>query len=113
MDALEFLLNAQRYCNSDSEAIDKLKGFYLGKDRTKLDFEIMIAEVEKWAKDYPVKTRQSEFLKMYPEAYIDDDGVIAICPAFVSKKYVNNGGVCTNGYRCSDCRRVYWSQKVE
>lgn len=108
MDALEFLLNAQRYCNSDSKAIDKLKGFYLEKDRTKLDFEIMIAEAEKWAKEHPIKTRQSEFLKMFPNAFVED-GVLSIPPCNVDRTVK---GSCAKK-TCSDCHREFWLKVVE
>lgn len=34
----------------------------------------------KWCKEHPVKTRQSEFLKMFPNAEVASFGVINICP---------------------------------
>ena len=46
MDALEFLLNAQRYCNSDDETVVKLKGIFLEKGLSTFDFETMVDAVE-------------------------------------------------------------------
>ena len=34
----------------------------------------------KWCEEHPIKTRQSEFLKMFPNARKDIDGVIEIAP---------------------------------
>lgn len=60
--------------------------------------------VEQWAKDHPVKTRQSEFLKLFPNAAIDeDDGILCVDPCIIEKSIR-----CTNGKTCDDCRREYW-----
>lgn len=32
----------------------------------------MISIVEQWSKDHPIKTRQSEFLKMFPMTYMPE-----------------------------------------
>lgn len=41
--------------------------------------------VEQWAKDHPVKTRQSEFLKKFPNATTYRD-IISIPPCSMEKK---------------------------
>ena len=56
------------------------------------------------------KTRQSEFLKAYPNARMKQD-VIDICPKDVDKDFDD----CKN-YSvgcCLDCKRTYWFQEVE
>ena len=67
---------------------------------------------EKWAKEHPVKTRQSVFLEQYPEAAISKDGAIAICPLEISAAY---SGACNKGNSdvCADCKRQFWLAEVE
>lgn len=74
--------------------------------------EDVVAEVEEWSAAHPRKTRQSVFLKQYPNAVLDKDGVLRICPPFV-------GGDIPEKYKCicltdcSACRREFWMQEVE
>lgn len=64
--------------------------------------------VIKWAKDHPVKTRQSEFLKMFPNAAIDEDnGILCIKPCEIDESIG-----CTNEKGCDDCYRKYWLTEV-
>lgn len=60
-----------------------------------------------WSKAHPVKTRQSEFLKHYPNVKMSD-GVIDICP-----KRLNIDFICIHGMKCKDCLKGYWSKEVE
>lgn len=70
-----------------------------------------VAIVEQWAKDHPVKTRQNEFLKMFPNAdltrlspcMIDKDKRIRWCA-----KYSVFGKSCC----CDKCRNDYWNEEV-
>lgn len=67
--------------------------------------------VEQWAKEQPVKTRQSELLKMFPNANIDDSGVIHLCPRdFLSE--VAGGVYCVMHGNCKACRKDYWLTEV-
>lgn len=61
-----------------------------------------------WCKEHPAKTRQSEFLKMFPNARIID-GIIGNCP-----KHFDTAYACkvTKG-TCRDCRKSYWLVEVE
>ena len=74
--------------------------------------EEVAREVEEWASAHPRKTRQSVFLKQYPNAVLDKDGVLRICPPCV-------GGDIPEKYKCicltdcSACRREFWMQEVE
>ena len=64
--------------------------------------------VEKRSDTHPVKTRQSEFLKMFPNAVIDeDDGILCIRPCDIDESIG-----CTNGKGCDDCYRKYWLAEV-
>jgi hypothetical protein len=67
-----------------------------------------VDRVIKWAKDHPVKTRQSEFLKLFPNATIDEDnGILCIKPCTIDESIG-----CTNGKGCDDCYRKYWLTEV-
>lgn len=81
--------------------------------------DIEIAKRERWAKrileargETPKetpgekkKTRQSEFLKMFPNAQMDD-GVVAACPSRVDKNF----NCCLP---CDDCRKDFWLAEVD
>ena len=73
--------------------------------------EEAIAVVEQWAKEHPVKTRQSEFLKHYPGARIDQNtGVLDICPMkiFGSATKIN-----CNVQPCFACEAKFWLAEIE
>lgn len=77
--------------------------------------EECVAAVEKWAKEHPVKTRQSEFLKRYPEAEIGDDGHPSVDPCQLHKEMANvevHDGYC-NKYGCDECRRDFWLAEIK
>lgn len=78
--------------------------------------EAIIAEVEEWAREHPRKTRQSEFLKLWPEAEISGDtGALTVCPAQLLAKYrgAEDGGCLSEAFRCDDCLREFWMEEVE
>ena len=60
-----------------------------------------------WCKAHPVKTRQSEFLKHYPNARMSD-GIIDICPQNFDTTFI-----CTDEMVCNDCRKGYWAKEVK
>lgn len=77
--------------------------------------ETHIDRVIKWAKDHPVKTRQSEFLKMFPNANIKTI-IASLSPCVLDReekpqrcaKYGNLSISC----RCIKCRDDYWNEEV-
>ena len=69
--------------------------------------EEMVSKVEQWAKDNPVKTRQSEFLKLFPNTAFYRD-VIDILPCSIEKEM---RGDCTRS-DCYECKRDYWLTEV-
>lgn len=70
--------------------------------------ETHIDRVIYWAKEHPLKTRQSEFLRMFPNAKIgEDDGILCIKPCDIDKSIE-----CPNGKGCDDCYRKYWKEEV-
>lgn len=132
MNAVEFFKTVNRLCklykNQDGEKCPVYKegrcmvmccmvmckvGFgddWLGSDSVK-DIEETVSKVEQWAKEHPVKTRQSEFLKMFPNARIDDSGVLLFCP----KDFLPVGArntYCEKHENCKECRKDYWLAEV-
>lgn len=76
----------------------------------------MVDLVEKWAKENPAKTRQSEFLKMFPNASVIANGTLGICPKSLDKD--RNCFYSTNyGNRkivdCFGCRNQFWLEEIE
>lgn len=114
MDAVKFFHTVNRLCkNQGCEECPVFKeGLCMvmrigsfGGDSDK-SIEETISKVEQWSKAHPVKTRQSEFLKMFPNAVIDD-GVLCISPCKIEKDIV-----CVNGKSCDKCCREYWLAEV-
>lgn len=117
MDAVEFYKSMKRMCYS-GEMCEKCP-LYNNFSEMGSVCEVLLhikdekasrvkSIVEQWAKSHPVKTRQSEFLKMFPDAVIDeDDGILCINPCTI------DGSIgCTNGKGCDGCRRKYWLAEV-
>nr|DAJ07746.1 MAG TPA: hypothetical protein [Caudoviricetes sp.] len=118
MEALEFLKEERRMCASFDAMCVKCPlgdaGCCVIVGDTDRELENEVTTVEQWSKKHPRKTRQSEFLKQWPEANVDDYGVLKMCPCPISASHRNAHGGCANiGVKCSDCRREFWSQEVE
>lgn len=118
MDAVEFLKTKSRLCHAYVK--DSCCGCPLRRAENYcalwcfVNPEEAVGIVERWAEQYPVKTRQSEFLKQYPEAGIDDYGVLRVCPSLISTSHRNTRGGCAHiDSDCTDCRREFWMQEVE
>ena len=75
--------------------------------------EYVVKEVEEWSAAHPHKTRQSTFLEHYPEARLDEYGVLRFCPSDISAAHRDSGGCGYPEQRCTDCRRKFWMQEVE
>lgn len=71
--------------------------------------EEVVELVEQWAKDNPVKTRQSEFLKLFPNAP-KSGRVLNICPQNLNIDYMPPKR-CEN-ISCSACKTDYWNEEV-
>ena len=93
MDAVKFLKEAIRMCESSTGCT----GCVLEQENaimpcncltTSMETEEpdkLVAIIEKWSKEHPIKTRQSEFLKIFPNTRIVD-GVITIEPCDIDNK---------------------------
>ena len=111
MDAIEFVKQLRRM---EGKGVPKNRYIYPCVGRETDPPEEVVAEVEQWSKEHPLKTRQSVFLEQYPEAELANDGAISICPIAVSAAYRDETGDCAvSGCQCADCRREFWMQEVE
>lgn len=110
MDAVEFIKARERMCKSlpicnscplNDNGCPRLEAVIADK---------IVDIVEQWAKEHPIKTRQSVFLEQWPNCMMDDNDVVGMCPRNVDKMCVcdlsRSGG-------CTDCRREFWMQEVE
>lgn len=112
MEAVEFFKTVNRYCkNQGCKKYLACRGdlcMIWPDDDSVKSIEETVSKVEQWAKDHPVKTRQSEFLKLFPNATIDEDnGILCIKPCTIDESIG-----CTNGKGCDDCYRKYWLTEV-
>lgn len=107
MDAVEFYKAFKRMCDKTD-----CKDCLLDKKcrpSANVEPEEVVELVEEWAKDHPVKTRQSVVLKMFPKAEIKDD-VLWMCPKCISYDYRPEEN-CRK-ISCSDCKRKFWLTEV-
>lgn len=105
MDAVEFLKERSRmYKSGAATPTLGLKDVY--------DPVIAVKAVEEWSAAHPRKTRQSVFLEQWPEAEIDENGCLMLCPKRISADCRIRYWNCANR-ACSDCHREFWGQEVE
>ena len=114
MDAVEYVKQRKRMCNCyencddcpacDYEECSSLNGI-----------PRMAPIVEQWAKEHPVKTRQSEFLKQYPDAKISDDGLPSVAPCQLDIRLIHGESKkdCEKRGVCNKCRRDFWLKEIE
>lgn len=118
MDAVEFYKSMKRMCYS-GEMCEKCPLYNNFSEMGSVcDVLLHITDekasrvksiVENLAKDHPAKTRQSEFLKMFPNAKKDETGVLIYCPYIFDKdKYACD---CTDDC-CTECKRKFWLTEV-
>lgn len=98
MDAVKFIEERNRMCGTMSEV--------WGVDAAQI-----VKNTEEWSAAHPRKTRQSVFLEQYPQADIDNTGLLILCPKRISAD-IRVTADCMR-QRCSDCRREFWMQEVE
>lgn len=124
MDAVEFLRAKHRFCEYQREknhlqnkgwcqdcpifaAVEKHQCYTCDRFIDEKPVEA-VQFVEEWAKEHPVKTRLSEFLKMFPNASVQE-GYPASCiktfDIIVSYKCSSEG--------CLDCKKKFWLTPIE
>lgn len=71
---------------------------------------IPVEAAEQWATAHPVKTRQSEFLKLFPYARVKKaNGLPIVSPCDLDVKLA---GEC-EGIPCQECWKDFWLAEVE
>ena len=113
MDAVEYVNRRRRMCDyymncgdcpaCDYEWCSSLNGI-----------PKMVPIVEQWAKEHPVKTRQSEFLKQWSDAEISYDGLPSIAPCQLDVRLIHGKSQedCENRGVCNKCRRDFWLKEI-
>ena len=110
MDAVEYVKQRERMCDHYGHCGDCPAGNYERCASLK-EIPNLVPIVEKWAKEHPVKTRQSEFLKMFPDASVGYNGTLVICPSQADTKAVSE---CIRSERnCDKCKRDFWLKEIE
>jgi len=107
MDAVEYLKTKRKMCETFQSCCINCP--LKGDCGMPTDPEENVKAVEEWAKEHPVKTRQSEFLKMFPSAHVSI-GLLNIRPCDVDIK-VHKG--CADFSSCWTCRREYWTEEIK
>ena len=115
MDAVEFFKTVNRLCRNQScEECPVYKNdmcCMVGFDDDSIkSIEETVSKVEQWAKEHPIKTRQSEILKLFPNVKIDD-GVIIFCPRNFFPE-VERSEYCEKHDKCRECRKDFWLTEV-
>lgn len=104
MDAVEFLDKVDRLSKRGStEEKMRYNDYRTARDNTRA-----VKFVERWDAEHPVKTRQSEFLKLFPNAQTDS-GCLNACPMDV----FGNTGIDCNKRACFECKKAFWLAEVE
>ena len=114
MDAVEYVKQRERMCDYYVNCGDCPAGNYEGCASLN-EIPNLVPIVEKWAKEHPVKTRQSEFLKQWPDAEVGDDGYPSVAPCQLYKdiEEKDENGVCCKNCGCAECRRDFWLKEIE
>ena len=104
MDAVEFLDKVDRLSKRGSTEEKMRYNDY----RTAGDNVGAVKFVEHWCTEHPAKTRQSEFLKHYPNAKIIL-GCLDACPMDV---FGDTEANC-NRQPCYECKKAFWLAELE
>lgn len=125
MDAIEYIMEAKRLCKSRHVCKSVSDKCLLLDENGHCTANIWNADtiegvektvqiVEKWSKANPVKTRQSEFLKMFPNADMQRINILFPCVMDQTTKPAR----CVKYERfssprkCVKCRDDYWNEEV-
>lgn len=74
------------------------------------DADEQVNFLEEWVAAHPRKTRQSEFLKLFPGADVGEtNGCLTLNPCYFYKKMRKDCG----GKLCVMCRKEFWFTEAE
>ena len=121
MDAVEYLKGKNRMCDNCAEdygeecmlhtkaqEVGELCSTYAQRYPAEA-----VEIVERWAKEHPAKTRQSEVLKMFLSASKQGDGILTFCPRAVDTEFLCPRKDSDDYSECVDCRRDFWLAEVD
>ncbi len=107
MDAVECMKAVTRMLKSGT--IDCAIQKYISAQK-KNDYEGMVEAAEQWATEHPIKTRQSEFLKLFPYARVKKaNGLPIVSPCDLDVKLADK----CKGIPCQECWKKFWLAEVE
>ena len=114
MDAVEYVKQRDRMCDYYVNCDDCPAGNYEGCSSLN-EIPNLVPIVEKWAKEHSVKTRQSEFLKQWPNAEIGGDGFPSVAPCQLDVRLIHRESKvdCEDRGVCNKCRRDFWLKEIE
>ena len=114
MDAVEYVKQRERMCDYYVHCDDCPADYYEGCSSLAA-IPKMVPIVEQWAKEHSIKTRQSEFLKMWPDAEIGDDELPAVAPCQLNIELLQceSQDDCEDRGVCNKCRRDFWLKEIE
>ena len=116
MDAIKFVKGYLRMCGKFS-GCEECPAFMTDfctvnvEEQSQETAGEVVRVVEEWSAAHPCKTRQSVFLEQYPQADIDNTGLLILCPKRISADIRVTADCLRQG--CSECRREFWMQEVE
>lgn len=121
MDAIKFVKTINRMCKYYDMC--SIQGCPLQEKKLNCDeihamndkIEELTQVVEKWDKEHPARTRQSEFLKLFPfysETNFNTKGILNLKPCSVDKRYRENPDDFDCNWECDECRRKYWTEEI-
>lgn len=107
MDAVKFIIELNRMClyyDDDCKKCPRYgKGCTFSRRQDEAHLKILVADVEKWSKEHPQKTRLTDILEKFPKVEIDNHGLPNLCCAKL-------------GYACSCLKstcRDCWNTPLE
>ena len=118
MDALGFTRELKRMCTF---YYDTEKGYCsdncparnldcMSLDQPEEDIERIVEVVKLWSQENPRKTRQDLVLEQWPNAQVDNQGILFIYPCELDKTMHKKDEPCCKG--CEECRAEFWGQGV-
>ena len=122
METAKFLKEATRMCRAHTACVGcpvdvnvycSADVINRGIPIKEIDYSKYVEIVEKWSNEHPVKTRQSELLKMFPNAATFRYGTYSICDICPTKL---DATIECEGFAkgsCYECKRKYWLTEVE
>lgn len=115
MDAVEYLKMRRRMCESNPKSCVNCplslnnNGLAMACNNFEKNHTGQaVTIVEKWAAEHPIKTRQSELMKLFPNLERGPLGPCSICPQCFDTRII-----CPKDVGCVECCREYWLEEIE